>query len=123
MKNLSKVVILMILFFLQSCRSDSQSNPRAYVEGRVVSSAVDYNRFTLQIVSDDVVMAATMLEAGGTFRLSGPLRGDGFKLKSSVKIMSFRTDRAGLQLSADAMEINVPAGITYLKFNEIVLEK
>ena len=34
------LVLIIALLFL-SCRSDSQENPRAFVEGKVVSATVD----------------------------------------------------------------------------------
>ncbi|MGZ5285238.1 MAG: hypothetical protein ACXWB4_06270 [Kaistella sp.] len=115
------ILFVALLFF--GCNSDSRENPRAYVEGKLVSATVDYNKFSFRIVSDNVIVAETMLEADGNFKLSGPIGNAGFLLISTEKMKSFNTDKAGLSLSADGLQINVPAGITYLKFTEIVLEK
>ena len=116
------LMLLVALVFL-GCSSDSRENPRAYVEGKLVSSTVNYNKFSFKIMSDGVIMAETMLESDGNFKLSGPIGNAGFILSSTDKIKSFNTDKSGLTLSADGLKINVPSGITYLKFNEIVLEK
>ena len=114
---------LFIALLFIGCRSDSQDNPRAYVEGKVVSTTVDYKKFVLRISSDNVIIAETMLETGGNFKLSGPIGNMGFTIISTEKIKSFSADKSGLTLSADALQINVPKVITYIKFNEIVLEK
>ena len=116
-------VMLIIAVLFLSCRSDSQENPRAFVEGKLISATVDYNKFSLKIISEKTVVAETMLEPGGNFKLSGPIGKTGFAITSTEKIKTFSADKTGLILSSDGYEIRVPAGITYIKFNEIVLEK
>ena len=116
-------LILFIALLLLSCRSDLQDNPRAYVEGKVISATVDYNKFLLKISSESTIVAETMLASDGNFKLSGPIKKNGFDIVSTEKIKTFSTDKTGLQISSDGFKIRVPAGITYIKFNEIVLEK
>lgn len=116
------LVLIIALLFL-SCRSDSQENPRAFVEGKVVSATVDYNKFMLRIISENTVVAETLLETGGNFKLSGPIGKTGFEMIATEKIKTFSADKTGLSLSDDGLKISVPAGITYIKFNEIVLEQ
>lgn len=116
-------VMLFIALLLLSCRSDSQENPRAYVEGKVISATVDYNKFLLKIISESTIVAETMLASDGNFKLSGPIGKNGFDIVSTEKIKTFSTDKTGPELSSDGLKILVPAGITYIKFNEIVLEK
>ena len=116
-------LILFIALLLLSCRSDSQDNPRAYVEGKVISATVDYNKFLLKIISESTIVAETMLASDGNFKLSGPIKKNGFDVVSTEKIKTFSTDKTGPELSSDGLKIRVPAGITYIKFNEIVLEK
>ena len=116
------LVLIIALLFL-SCRSDSQDNPRAYVEGKVISATVDYNKFLLKIISESTIVAETMLASDGNFKLSGPIKKNGFDVVSTEKIKTFSADKTGLQISSDGLKISVPAGITYIKFNEIVLEK
>ena len=116
------LMLIIALLFL-SCRSDSQENPRALVEGKVVSATVDYNKFMLRIISENTVVAETLLETGGNFKLSGPIGKTGFEMIATEKIKTFSADKTGLQISSDGLKISVPAGITYLKFNEIVLEQ
>lgn len=121
MKIFIKVFAFAFFFLFLNCRSDSQNNPRAYVEGKAVSMNLD--KISIKIVSGDIAVGQTMPDADGTFILSGPMRGEGFSVLANEKIKSFKTDRTALQLSSDALQIDVPAGITYLKFNEIVFEK
>ena len=116
------LMLIIALLFL-SCRSDSQENPRALVEGKVVSATVDYNKFMLRIISENTVVAETLLETGGNFKLSGPIGETGFEMIATEKIKTFSADKTGLQISSDGLKISVPAGITYIKFNEIVLEQ
>ena len=116
-------LVLIIALLFMSCRSDSQENPRALVEGKVVSATVDYNKFMLRIISENTVVAETLLETGGNFKLSGPIGKTGFEMIATEKIKTFSADKTGLQISSDGLKISVPAGITYIKFNEIVLEQ
>ena len=116
-------VMLIIAVLFLSCRSDSQENPRAFIEGKLISATVDYNKFSLKIISEKTVVAETLLETGGNFKLSGPIGKTGFEMIATEKIKTFSADKTGLSLSDDGLKISVPAGITYIKFNEIVLEK
>jgi len=105
------------------CQSENRENSRAYIEGKVISSAIDYKIYKLKIVQDDVIVAETFLENDGTFKISGPISYRNFSLVSAEKIKSFQSDKKGLSLSSDELKIEIPLEITYLKFNEIVLEK
>lgn len=120
---LKLMTFLVLIFGITSCRSDSQENSRAYVEGKIIFNNIDLQNYRLKITDQDKIVAETMIDADGSFKLSGPISGEGFSIVSTEKIRSFNTDRTGLTLSQDAFKINVPKGITYLKLNEIVLEK
>ena len=85
--NVVPVLLFSALFF-QGCNTDSSENPRAYAEGKVVSAAVNYNTFFLRILSGNVIVAETMLESGGGFKVSGPIEeglGVSFLPKSMVR--------------------------------------
>ncbi|OWK97650.1 hypothetical protein AP75_10075 [Kaistella haifensis DSM 19056] len=121
--SLKLITFLVLIFAITSCRSDSQENSRAYAEGKIIFNNIDLQNYRLKITVQDKIVAETMIDADGSFKLSGPISGEGFSIVSTEKIRSFNTDKTGLTLSADSFKINVPKGITYLKFNEIVLEK
>ena len=121
--SLKLMTFLVLIFAITSCRSDSQENSRAYVEGKIIFNNIDLQNYRLKITDQDKIVAETMIDADGSFKLSGPISGEGFSIVSTEKIRSFNADKTGLTLSQDAFKINVPKGITYLKFNEIVLEK
>lgn len=121
--SLKLITFLVLIVAITSCRSDSQENSRAYVEGKIIFTNIDLQNYNLKITDQDKIVAETMIEADGSFKLSGPISDQGFSIVSTEKISSFNTDKTGLTLSADSFKINVPKGITYLKFNEIVLEK
>ena len=120
---LKLITFLVLIFAITSCRSDSQENSRAYAEGKIIFNNIDLQNYRLKITDQDKIVAETIIESDGSFKLSGPISGEGFSIVSTEKISSFNTDKTGLTLSADSFKINVPKGITYLKFNEIVLEK
>ena len=120
---LKLMTFLVLIFGITSCRSDSQENSRAYAEGKIIFNNIDLQNYRLKITDQDKIVAETMIDADGSFKLSGPISGEGFSIVSTEKIRSFNADKTGLTLSQDAFKINVPKGITYLKFNEIVLEK
>ena len=121
--SLKLMTFLVLIFAITSCRSDSQENSRAYAEGKIIFNNIDLQNYRLKITDQDKIVAETMIDADGSFKLSGPISGEGFSIVSTEKIRSFNADKTGLTLSQDAFKINVPKGITYLKFNEIVLEK
>ena len=121
--SLKLITFLVLIFAITSCRSDSQENSRAYAEGKIIFNNIDLQNYRLKITDQDKIVAETMIDADGSFKLSGPISGEGFSIVSTEKIRSLNTDKTGLTLSQDSFKINVPKGITYLKFNEIVLEK
>ena len=90
----ASLLILILVMIVSACRSDSQNNPRAYVEGKAVSSNLD--KIYIKIVSSDLAVGQTTPDANGTFKLSGPLRSEGFSVVANEKIRSFKTDRTGL---------------------------
>ncbi len=116
-----KKFYLLSLFALFSCGRQDFSNTRAYVEGTITSSQTSED-ITIEIISNGKSVAATSLSGNRNFVLSGPLFGQGFSLLLSSKIESFDSNRSGLILSADSMSIAVPAGISYLTFNNIRLK-
>lgn len=121
--SLKTFAFLVTILTTIGCRNDSQENARAYAEGKIVFTNIDLLNYRLQIVDQNKIVAETAIDADGSFKLSGPISGEGFAFVSTEKISSFDVDKNGLTLSADALKINVPKGITYLKFNEIKLEK
>ena len=90
----TSLLILILVMIVSACRSGSQNNPRAYVEGKAVSSNLD--KIYIKIVSSDLAVGQTTPDANGTFKLSGPLRSEGFSVVANEKIRSFKTDRTGL---------------------------
>ena len=120
---LKTFAIIIAVFSLLQCRNDSQENTRAYVEGKVAYNNIDLYKYRIRIIADHTIVAETAIEANGNFKLSGPINNDGFTIHSAEKITSFDVDRNGLILSTDGLSIAVPAGITYLKFHHITLEK
>lgn len=119
-----RLKILPLFLFLSvvfSCRSDSRENSRAYIEGKVLNKPTNPKSFVLKIVSNKTIVAITTLEAEGNFKLSGPVNEGDFSLMSTERIQSFTSDKSGLQLSADGLRVEIPAGNTYIKFKEIVL--
>ncbi|MEC5157603.1 hypothetical protein [Chryseobacterium sp. MP_3.2] len=116
-------LLLLGLLLIIGCRSDSTENSRAYVEGKVRSSFIDFDIYKIKIVQNDRIVAEAFLEKDGTFKLSGPISNEGYSITSPEKIASFSSDKQGLILSPDQHSIAVPTGNTYLKFNEIKLEE
>ena len=106
-----------------SCQSENRENSRAYIEGKIISSAIDYKIYKVKIVQDDIIVAETFLENDGTFKISGPVSYRNYSLISGEKIKSFQLEQKGLSLSADEFKIEIPKEFTYLKFTEIVLQK
>lgn len=113
----------MISVFLLACTDDSRANPRAYIEGKIASSTINYKEYKIRIVSGNRVVAETLLEAGGLFKLSGPLGEGAYKLTSDEKIKSFSADKSTLKIASDSLSIEIPPQDTFIRFNEITLKK
>ena len=117
------ILLLLGLLLIMGCRSDSPENSRAYVEGKVSASFIDIEIYKIKIEQNNRIVAEAFLDKDGTFKLSGPISNEGYSITSPEKIASFSSDQQGLILSTDQLSIAVPAGNTYLKFNEIKLEE
>lgn len=110
------------LFFMIGCNSENRDNSRAYVEGTVTGNQNDFSEVSVMIKSDSKNVAETIPNGNGQFKLSGPLLSDSFTLVLSRKIKTFSASKEGCTLSPDSLEILVPAGTTFITFNEINLE-
>ena len=119
MKLFSTFLIFSILL---SCQSDSRNNPRAYVEGKITASTLQFEDINITIKDGKTIVAETIPTNSGDFILSGPLLSDSFSLVFNSKIKSFKASKSGTSVSADSMQIIVPAGTTYINFNEIKLK-
>ena len=116
------VITLFLLSVFVGCNSENRDNSRAYVEGKITGNQLDYNDITVFLKSDGKNIAEANPTSSGTFILSGPLLSDTFSLVSIKKIKSFTASKSGCKLSANALEIMIPTGTTYITFNEIILE-
>lgn len=116
------ITTLLVLSIFAGCNSENRNNSRAYVEGKMTGNQVDYNKILVSLKSDGKIIAEATPSGSGQFVVSGPLLSESFSLISNKKIKSFTASKSGCTLSADALEIQIPAGTTYLTFNEIILE-
>lgn len=105
-----------------SCETDSRDNSRAYVEGKITGNNLNYLLINVVLEDENKLIAEVTPGDNGQFTLSGPLLTDSFTLGINRKIKSFSASKSGCTLSADSMKIIVPAGITYITFNDIILE-
>ncbi|WP_027377038.1 hypothetical protein [Kaistella palustris] len=110
------------LFILWSCNSESRANPRAYVEGKITGTGLDYRKITVKLSSGSTNVAETIPDNAGDFTLSGPLTADSFSVAVNKKISSFSSSKPGCYIAADSLQIVVPAGISYIIFNDIKLK-
>ena len=110
---------ILIFLMLTSCLSENRSNARAYVEGHLKAKPKYSGKVILSLQSGAKIIAKVTPTINDRFIMSGPLLTDSFTLLSSHKIQSFSASREGCVLAADSSSIAVPAGITYLIFNEI----
>jgi hypothetical protein len=114
--------ILFVFSILLGCQSENRSNPRAYVEGKITGTHLQFAEITVMIKSENTIVAETIPPNSGNFTLSGPLLSDSFSLAFNSKIKSFNASKSGCTISTDSLQILVPAGITYITFNDIILE-
>ena len=105
-----------------SCRSENRDNSRASVEGNITGTQLRFDELTVEIKNDRKIIAKAIPNHSGGFVLSGPLLSDTFSLVLNKKIKSFNSSKTGCTISSDSLQILIPSGITYITFNEIILE-
>lgn len=112
---------LIFLIFI-NCQSENRDNSRAYVEGKISESKLPFSKISVKIIDNSSAIAETYPKPSGDFALSGPLFSDSFSLEFNTKIKSFSASKSGLEISADSLQIIVPAGISYISFTDIKLK-
>lgn len=122
MRLFFSLTIILLIVSLYSCQSENRDNSRAYVEGKITGKQLDDNKICILLKSDDRNIAETTPNGSGQFALSGPLLADAFSLVLNKKIKSFSSSKTGCAISFDSLEILIPAGSTYVIFNEINLK-
>ena len=123
MKILYTFFLASILFCLAGCSRTSESNSRIYIEGKMSGNLIAPDAIEVKIVNEGLIISETKLASDYGFKLSGPLVSSGYcELQINKKIKSFSASKPGCILNSDSKSIQIPAGTTYLIFNEIVLE-
>ncbi|SFB80475.1 hypothetical protein [Kaistella jeonii] len=113
---------LFIFAVILGCQSETRENPRAYVEGKITETKLEFAKIKVLIKSDNAIVAETIPNGSGDFTLSGPLLSDSFSLVFNAKIKSFKASKSGSSISTDSLQILIPAGTNYITFNEIKLK-
>lgn len=120
MKLFAALIIFTIA--LVGCQSENRANPRAYIEGKITKSSLEFQKITVMIESESTIVAETIPNNQGDFTLSGPLLSNKCSLIFNTKIKSFSASNSGSKISSDSLQILIPPGTTYVKFNQIVLK-
>lgn len=122
-KKLMRLLSTLFIFaVILGCQSETRENPRAYVEGNITETKLEFAKIKVLIKSDNAIVAETIPGGSGDFTLSGPLLSDSFSLVFNAKIKSFKASKSGSTISSDSLQILIPAGTTYITFNEIKLK-
>lgn len=122
-KKLMRLLSTLFIFtVILGCQSETRENPRAYVEGNITETKLEFAKIKVLIKSDNAIVAETIPSGSGDFTLSGPLLSDSFSLVFNAKIKSFKASKSGSTISSDSLQILIPAGTTYITFNEIKLK-
>ena len=95
---------------------------RGYVAGNFSETSLQLAKIKVLIKSDNAIVAEAIPTDAGDFTLSGPLLSESFSLRFNAKVKSFKASKSGSVLSADSLQINIPAGTTTITFNEIKLK-
>lgn len=105
-----------------SCETENRDNSRAYVEGKITGNNLNFSLIKIELKDENKLIAEVIPSDNGQFVLSGPLLTDSFSVEINKKIKSFSASKSGCVLSEDSLKITVPVGLTYITFNEIILE-
>ena len=122
MKHYAVVFLTIFSFIMLGCETDSRDNSRAYVEGKISGENLNFSLINVILEDENKLIAEVIPGDQGRFILSGPLLTESFSLGINRKIKSFSASKPGCILSSDSLKIRVPAGITYITFNEIIVE-
>ena len=113
---------LLSLLFIQ-CKDDDAQIFRAYAEGKFSYSDGKFLENPVHLVNNKKVIAETYPKESGSFVLAGPYEKGAYKLQlKNFKIKSFSTETPGCKISADSLSIEIPDGVTYIIFNDIILK-
>ena len=116
-----KILFLSVFLSLISCKTTGDEQPRAYIEGKVLTN-LSTDLVELQLKSENIIISKTLINGSKNFTLSGPLLGKGFFLVSNQKIKSI-TGGVDLKIAKDSLSVEFPAGTTYLNNLELKLNK
>ncbi|WP_333850883.1 hypothetical protein [Epilithonimonas sp.] len=120
-KILSLFCLLSIL--LTQCKDDDANIFRAYVEGKFTYSDGKFLEEPIHLVVNKKIIAESFPKESGSFVLAGPYDKGAYKLQlKDFKIKSFSTDTQGCKISNDSLSIEIPDGVTYVIFNDIILK-
>lgn len=116
--------ILCVLFLLLTqCKEDDASIFRAYVEGKFTYSDGKFLEQPIRLVVDKKIIAESFPKESGSFVLAGPYDKGVYRLQlKDFKIQSFSTDTKGCKISSDSLSIEIPDGVTYVIFNNIIIK-
>ena len=117
-------LFLLLLFscLCFGCQSENRDNSRAYVEGTISKTHLNYNEIYVMIKNGNTIVAEVIPNNSGEFTISGPLLSESFSLLFTSKVKSFKASKPGCAISDDSLQIIVPPGITFITFNQIELE-
>lgn len=105
------------------CKEDDANIFRAYAEGKITYSDAKFLEDPIHLVKDKKIIAETYPKESGSFVLAGTYDKGAYKLQlKNFKIKSFSTDTQGCKISNDSLSIEIPDGVTYVIFDDIVLK-
>lgn len=105
------------------CKDDDANIFRAYVEGKFTYSDGKFLEEPIHLVVDKKIIAESFPKESGSFVLAGPYDKGAYKFQlKNFKIKSFSTDTQGCKISRDSLSIEIPDGVTYVIFDDIVLK-
>ncbi len=118
-----QAIFFLLAILSVQCKDDDANIFRAYVEGKFTYKDGKFLEQPLRLVADKKIIAESYPKESGTFVLAGPYERGTYKLKlQDFKIKSFSTDTKGCKIAADSLGIEIPEGVTYIIFNDIVLK-
>jgi len=113
----------LLSILLTQCKDDDANIFRAYVEGKFTYSDGKFLEEPIHLVVNKKIIAESFPKESGSFVLAGPYDKGAYKLQlKDFKIKSFSTDTQGCKISNDSLSIEIPDGVTYVIFNDIILK-